>query len=163
MPEPRVFGAWTVSIEEKVHAAFSEIEERKGRIVAVLGGYGDLDVQVHFKPDGLASLSGASISGFRVVRVPRVWDDPGRREAEEGQKKSLAVSRGRSRLPSMSGSKVSRNLQPGSGTRRHRPERSRSSPGSRINPRTMMTAGRRRYTDRLLGTFDCNLIEIAAR
>ena len=89
MPEPRVFGAWTASIEEKVHAAFSEIEERNGRIVAVLGGHGDLDVQVHFKPDGLASLSGVSISGFRVVRVPRVWDDPSRREAERGPEKEL--------------------------------------------------------------------------
>jgi hypothetical protein len=89
MPEPRVFGAWIASIEEKVHAAFSEIEERNGRIVAVLGGHGDLDVQVHFKPDGLASLSRVSISGFRVVRVPRVWDDPGRREAERGPEKEL--------------------------------------------------------------------------
>ena len=89
MPEPRVFGAWTASIEEKIHAAFSEIEERNGRIVAVLGGHEDLDVQVHFKPDGLASLSGVSTSGFRVVRVPRVWDDPGRREAERGPEKEL--------------------------------------------------------------------------
>jgi hypothetical protein len=89
LPEPRVFGAWTASIEEKVHAAFSEIEERNGRIVAVLGGHGDLEVPVHFKPDGLASLSGVSISGFRVVRVPRVWDDPGRREAERGPEKEL--------------------------------------------------------------------------
>ena len=58
MPEPRVFGAWTASIEEKIHAAFREIEERNGRIVAVLGGHGDLEVQVPSKPDGVASLNG---------------------------------------------------------------------------------------------------------
>ena len=82
MPEPRAFGAWTASIEEKVRAAFSEIEERNGRIAAVLGGRRDLEVLVHLKPDGLASLSGVKISGFRIVRVPRVWDDPDRRETE---------------------------------------------------------------------------------
>src|SRR5215472_3992642 len=70
MPEPRVFGAWTSSVEERVHAAFSEIEERNGRIVAVLGGHGDLEVQVRSKSDGVASLSAVTISGFRIVRVP---------------------------------------------------------------------------------------------
>jgi hypothetical protein len=89
MPEPRVFGAWTASIEEKIHAAFREIEERNGRIVAVLGGHGDLEVQVHSKPDGVASLNGVTISGFRIVRVPRVWDDPDRREAERGPQVEL--------------------------------------------------------------------------
>ncbi|PYT78966.1 MAG: hypothetical protein DMG54_19510 [Acidobacteria bacterium] len=34
------------------------------------------------KPDGVVSLKGVAISGFRMVRVPRVWDDPQRREAE---------------------------------------------------------------------------------
>ena len=71
MPEPHVFAAWTSSIVEKAHAAFSEIEERNGHIVAVLGA-----------PRG--SPGGSPISGFRMVRVPRVWDDPGRREAEKG-------------------------------------------------------------------------------
>lgn len=47
MPEPRVLGGWIASIEQKVHAAFTEIEERNGRIVAVLGGHGDLEVQIH--------------------------------------------------------------------------------------------------------------------
>src|SRR5215472_12056585 len=33
MPEPQLFGAWTASILEKVHAAVAEVEEREGRIV----------------------------------------------------------------------------------------------------------------------------------
>lgn len=82
MPEVRVFGAWTASIEENVHGAFNEIEERNGRTVAVLGGSGDLQVQVHSKPDGILSLNSVAISGFRTVRLPRVWDDPERRNAE---------------------------------------------------------------------------------
>jgi hypothetical protein len=84
MPEPHVFGAWSASIVEKVHATLSEIEERQGQIVAVLGGHGDLEVQAYCKPDGVVSLNGVAISGFRMVRVPRVWDDPERREAERG-------------------------------------------------------------------------------
>jgi len=89
LPEPRVFGAWTASVEETVHAAFSEIEEKNGRIVAVLGGHGDLEVQVHFKLDGVASLNGVTISGFRTVRMPRVWDNPGRHEAERSPQVEL--------------------------------------------------------------------------
>ena len=84
MPEPQVFGAWSASIVEKVHATLSEIEERQGQIVAVLGGHGDLEVKAHCKPDGVVSLTGVAISGFGMVRVPRVWDDPERREAEGG-------------------------------------------------------------------------------
>jgi len=90
MPEPRVFAAWTTSIVEKAHAAFSEIEERNGHIVAVLGAHGDLQVEVRCKPDGIVSLKGVAISGFRMVRVPRVWDDPGRREAERDPHAELA-------------------------------------------------------------------------
>ena len=54
---------------------------------------------------------------------------------------------GRSRPLSTSRRRVSRHWRPGSGIRPRHPERSQSSPGSRMNPRTMMTAGRRRYTD----------------
>jgi hypothetical protein len=147
MLEPHVFGAWTASIEEKVHAAFSEIEERDGRLVAVLGGHGDLDVQMHFKPDGLTSLSGVTISGFRIVRVPRVWDDPDRREAERSPKKELGSLARTFKATFDEWMKSVSELATWIGTRRYRPERSRSNPGSRINPRTMMTAGRIRYTD----------------
>jgi len=90
MLEPHVFAAWTTSIVEKAHATFSEIEERNGHIVAVLGAHGDLQVEVRCKPDGIVSLKGVAISGFRMVRVPRVWDDPGRREAERDPHGELA-------------------------------------------------------------------------
>lgn len=89
MPEGRVFGAWTASIEENVHAAFDEIEERNGRIAAVLGASGALEVQVHSKPDGILSLNSVAISGFRIVHLPRVWDDPERRGAEMSSQAEL--------------------------------------------------------------------------
>jgi hypothetical protein len=83
MPEPQLFGAWTASILEKIHGAFAEVEEKEGRIVAVLGAHEDVDVLAHCQPDGVVSLKGLAISGFRIVHLPRVWDDPDRRKAEK--------------------------------------------------------------------------------
>ena len=36
-----------------------------------------LEVQAHCRSDGVFSLRGVAIFGFRTVRVSRVWDDPG--------------------------------------------------------------------------------------
>jgi hypothetical protein len=83
IPEPDVLGGWTASVTEQADAAFNDVVEKKGRIVAVLGGHGDLEVDAQCTPDGSVSLKGVSISGFRIVHVPRVWDDPARREAEK--------------------------------------------------------------------------------
>jgi hypothetical protein len=63
-------------------AAFTDVEERDGRIVAVRGGHGDLELQARCNPDGMVSLSAVAIAGFRIVRVPRVWDSPERRATE---------------------------------------------------------------------------------
>lgn len=83
MPEPQVFGAWTAAVVGEADAVFTEIEERKGRTVAVLGGHGGVEVRARCGPDGLVSLEALAISGFRVVRVPRVWSDPDRLAAEK--------------------------------------------------------------------------------
>jgi hypothetical protein len=83
MPEPQLFAAWTASILEKVHGAFADVEEKKGRIVAILGAHEDVDVQARCQPDGVVSLKGLAISGFRIVHIPRVWDDAERRRAEK--------------------------------------------------------------------------------
>ena len=89
MPEPHVFGAWAAAVVEKADAAFSDVEETKGRVVAVLGGHGGLEVHTHCKPDGVVSLTALAISGFRMVCVPRVWDSPERREAERDPREEL--------------------------------------------------------------------------
>lgn len=115
------------------------------RIVAVLGGHRDVEVQAHCKPDGVVSLKSLAISGFLTIRVPRVWDVAWRR----GTRATSLVdwrAGSRLRLPSMSGRRACQSLRLGSGTRRHHKERSPSSPGSTIGPKTMMTAGRRRHT-----------------
>jgi hypothetical protein len=57
--------------------------------MAVVGGHGDVEVQADCKPDGIVSLKALAISGFRTVRVPRVWDSPARREAERGLRDEL--------------------------------------------------------------------------
>jgi hypothetical protein len=89
MPESRVFGSWTASVVKKADEAFTDIEEKKGRIAAVLGGHGDVEVQADCKPDGVVSLTAVTVSGFRMVRVPRVWDNPDRREAGRGSRENL--------------------------------------------------------------------------
>jgi hypothetical protein len=89
MPEPRVFGPWTATVVEKAAAVFTDVEEKNGRIVAVVGGHGDLEVHAHCKPDGLVFLAAVEISGFRIVRVPRVWDSPERRQAEKDPREEL--------------------------------------------------------------------------
>ena len=82
MPEPQMFAGWTAAVEQHADAAFTDIKEKQGRIVAIFGGHTDLDVQAQCKSGGVLSLNGVSIAGFRIVHVPRVWDDPVRREAE---------------------------------------------------------------------------------
>jgi hypothetical protein len=82
MPEPHLFGPWSTSVVEKVGAALTDVKERKGNIVAILGGHADLEVEAQCGFDSVLSLTGLAISGFRMVRVPHVWDDPERREAE---------------------------------------------------------------------------------
>ena len=89
LPEPYVFGAWTAAVVEKADAVFTDIEEKKGSIVAVMGAHGDVEVQAHCKPEGVVSLKAVAISGFQTVRVPRVWDNPQRREAERDPRDEL--------------------------------------------------------------------------
>jgi len=89
IPGPQVLAGWTATVVEFADAAFTHVEERRGRVVAVLGGHGDLEVQARCSPDGLVSLSAVTISGFRMVRVPRVWDSPERRAAEADSNREL--------------------------------------------------------------------------
>lgn len=62
IPEPQVFGAWTAAVVVKADTAFTDIEEKSGRVVAVRGGHGDLEVHARCNPDGLVSLSAVAIS-----------------------------------------------------------------------------------------------------
>jgi hypothetical protein len=82
MPEPQVFGAWTASVVEKADATFTEIKEKKGRIVAVLGGHADVEVEAHCKPDGVVFTEGLGDYWIRDgSRIPRL----GRPQASRGR------------------------------------------------------------------------------
>ena len=88
MPDPLVFGAWTTSIGEKLDNLLPETKERRGHI-AVMGYLGGVEVQARSIAGVSLALTGISLSGFRMVRVPRIWDDPQRREAEKDASKEL--------------------------------------------------------------------------
>lgn len=88
IPDPLIFGAWTSSIGEKLDRHLSETRELRGN-VAVIGYRGEVEVQARCMTGGSLALTGISLSGFRVVRLPRVWDDPQRRETEKDEGKEL--------------------------------------------------------------------------
>ncbi len=62
---------------------FTENKRRRGEIVSVLGSLKEIDIESKYDSVGHLSIKGISIAGFRMVRVPRVWDDPERRDAEK--------------------------------------------------------------------------------
>ncbi len=90
MPDPDVFASWNDAIGKGLDGLLTEYKERRGRIVAVTGGREEVEAEVRVNAQGVFSLKGLSVSGFRIVRVPRVWDDPERRQAEKDIGEELA-------------------------------------------------------------------------
>lgn len=60
----------------------TEHKERQGQLIAILGYLEEVEAKARCDAEGMLSLKGVSVKGFRLVRVPRVWDDPDRRNAE---------------------------------------------------------------------------------
>ncbi len=143
---PVCSGALTASVVETADAVFTDTEQKKGALWLSSAGTG---------------MSRCKRSATRRRRFPKVLGDfriPDDSCPTGGTTPSVAWRSGTratslidwhvgSRLPSMSGRRACQSLRLGSGTRRHHKERSPSSPGLTIRPRTMMTAGRRRHTD----------------
>ncbi len=90
VPEPRIFGTWAASLRQELDEVFTESSWRRGQLAAILGSLEE--IHIDSKPDstGRLSIEGLSIKGFRMVRVPRIWDDPDRREKEKGAGTELA-------------------------------------------------------------------------
>ncbi len=65
-------------------------QQREGRIVAITGGRDEVTIEAHSSPDGMLCLRGVAASGFRIVRIPRIWDDPARQRTEKDSDKELA-------------------------------------------------------------------------
>lgn len=58
MPDPQVFGSWTGSIGEKLDEVLTEVKERQQRVVAVLGGRGEVEVETRSNHEGILALKG---------------------------------------------------------------------------------------------------------
>jgi hypothetical protein len=91
MPDAQLFGPWAGSTGETLSGLLTEFKERDGQVVEVTGACEDIAVEARVSPDGVLSLKGLSVSGFRIARIPRVWDDPARREAEKDIAGDLAA------------------------------------------------------------------------
>ena len=90
IPEASVFGAWAAAVVEKADVAFTEVKDRKGRILTVRGGHDDLELHARCNPDGAISLAAVAISAFRIVRLRRAWDSPERRAADGDSHRELS-------------------------------------------------------------------------
>ena len=90
IPDPKIFGSWTESVGQKLDRLLNEFRERQGRVIAVLGARQEMEIEARCDAEGQLSLKGLSVSGFLLVRVPRVWDDPDRRDAEKGATTELS-------------------------------------------------------------------------
>ena len=90
MPEPQVFGPWIAVIEERLDEPLPAVSRKgRGRRATTMGYRGEVEVAARHSSEGVLSLVGLSLSGFRIVHVPRVWDDPERRETEKGAAREL--------------------------------------------------------------------------
>ena len=84
MPAPEVWRSWSDSVEAGLDEALprAESEEGSGSLIAVIGWRSDIELKARCNEDGKLSLESVSVSAFRLVPVPRVWDDPDKREEE---------------------------------------------------------------------------------
>lgn len=89
MPDPQIFGPWLTTVEEKIDELLSTEAKKRGGRTAVLGYRGEVEVEARHTSGGILSLQGLSLLAFRMVQVPRVWDDPEHREAEKGAGQQL--------------------------------------------------------------------------
>jgi len=90
MPDTQLFGSWIAMVGQKLGKLLSEIKECHQRVVAVMGACEEVEVESRCSAEGVLSLKEVSVSGFRLIRIPRVWDDPDRRRAEKDTGEELA-------------------------------------------------------------------------
>jgi hypothetical protein len=91
IPDVQTFGSWADTIRRKLELEFQEIKRRGEQLVAVIGVLEEIRIESRCDSTGKMSMAGLSVSGFRMVRVPRVWDDSERNNAEKGALTELAM------------------------------------------------------------------------
>jgi len=85
MPAPEIWRSWSDSVEAGLDEALprGDTEEERRLLPAFIGWRSDIQVEARCTDEGLLSLDGVSVLGYRMVRVPRIWDDPAKRDKEE--------------------------------------------------------------------------------
>lgn len=87
IPGAQTFAAWILSVRQKLEKILKEHNSRQRRLIAVLGelgGLGEVEIRTRCDARGSLSLNEVSVEGFRMVRVPRAWEDPDRQAREKG-------------------------------------------------------------------------------
>jgi hypothetical protein len=79
VPAPDVWLPWVAAVEEKLDNALTRKRSQKGPGSVWRGG---LEIDARTAPDGSLSLHGMSVPAYEIIVVPRIWDDPRRRERE---------------------------------------------------------------------------------
>jgi hypothetical protein len=72
-----VWQPWIASMEEKVSAALAPRRQRKNTDIRWRGG---LEIEGETSIHGEFALHGMSVPAYEMIVVPRIWDDPRRRE-----------------------------------------------------------------------------------
>lgn len=86
LPAPDVWTPWLASVEEKLDTA---LKGRRRRKDAGIAWRGDLELTGRSTPDGAFSFDGMSVPAYEMLVVPRIWDDPRRREREASPRKQI--------------------------------------------------------------------------
>jgi hypothetical protein len=79
LPATDVWLPWIASMEEKLSAALVAHRQRKKTVIRWRG---DLELEGETSLHGEFALHGMSVPAYEMIVVPRVWDDPRRRERE---------------------------------------------------------------------------------
>jgi hypothetical protein len=90
IPDARTFGSWAESVKQKLKV-LNESKWRKEKLVAILGWLGEVQIESKCDSAGCLSFQAVSISGFLMVRVPRMWNDSERQDAEKGAEAELSL------------------------------------------------------------------------
>jgi len=85
LPSADVWLSWLESVEARLHHALTPRRAPKSR----LAWCGSVELEGRTAPDGTFSLSAMSLPAFEMVVVPRIWDDPRRRQRESKDAKAI--------------------------------------------------------------------------
>jgi hypothetical protein len=86
LPTADVWLPWIASMEENVGAALAPQRQRKNTDIRWRGG---LEIQGETSIHGEFAVHGMSVPAYEMIVVPRIWDDPKRREREASAVKPI--------------------------------------------------------------------------